>query len=221
MIWFLFRYKGRKGCGRTADNYRRKGIWTTPKCNDPGKLFESLVPKLKDLIYNITFAFYERKEKVVVTPENDQGMISMTDRKTYGRCYIVMPSPEMIIDGIRWIKVFGKAKLGIYVLTPGMLESKKTTNVKRLNPGQFLDIDVYHEVYEMLEYRDVSCNPDFAFRKDTCENEALNNITLSKYGCTPPWGPDKTKICKTKAENSSLSSKLTEEWDNIFRQIGG
>ena len=180
-----------------------------------------MVPKLEDLIYNITFAFFARKEKVVVTPENNQGIISMTDRKLYGRCYIVIPSLEMIKDGIKWIKVFGKAKLGIYVLTPGMLESKKTTNIKRLNPGQFLDIDVYHEVYEMLEYRDVSCNPDFAFRKDTCENEALNNITLSKYGCTPPWGPDKTKICKTNAENSSLGSKLNEEWNKIFKQIGG
>ena len=73
----------------------------------------------------------------------------------------------------------------------------------------------------MLEYRGVSCDPDFAFRKDICENEALNNITLSKYGCTSPWGPDKTKICKTKEDNASLSTKLKQEWDNIFRQIGG
>ena len=74
-----------------------------------------MVPKLEDLIYNITFAFYERKEILVVTPKNDQGMISMTDRKTYGRCYIVIPTPEMISYGIKWIKVFGKVKLGFYL----------------------------------------------------------------------------------------------------------
>ena len=97
---------------------------------------------------------------------------------------------------------------------------EKQTN-KNLSPGQYLDIDVDHEVYEMLEYRGVSCDPNFAFRKDICENEALNNITLSKYGCTSPWGPDKTGICKTKADNATLSTKLKQEWDNIFRQIGG
>ena len=81
------------------------------------------------------------------------------------------------------------------------------------------------EIYEILEFRGVSppvpCNPDLAFRKDTCENEALNNITLTKYGCTSPWGPDKTKICKTNAENTTLNAILNQEWKNIFSQIGG
>ena len=221
MKFFLFRYKGRKGCGRTGNNYGYKGIWTTSKCNDPEKLFESLVPKFEDLIYNITIAFHTRKERVVVTPDNYQNIISTTDRKTYGRCYIAIPTPKMISYGIKWIKVFGKVKLGIYLLTPGMLESTRKTNKKALNPGQFLDIDVDHEVYEMLEYRGVSCDPDFEFRKDICENEALNNITLSKYGCTSPWGPDKTKICKTNAENTTLNAILNQEWKNIFSQIGG
>ena len=165
------------------------------------------------------------RKKVVVTPENNQDIISTTDRKTYSRCYIVIPTLEMIEYGIKWIKVFGKVKLAIYLLTPGMLESTRKTNKRLLNPGQFLDIDVDHDIYEMLEFRGVSppvpCNPDLAFRKDTCENEALNNITLSKYGCTPPWGPDKSKICKTKAENTSLSTKLTQEWNNILSQRGG
>ena len=61
-----------------------------------------------------------------------QNIISTTDRKTYGRCYIVIPTPEMISYGIKWIKVFGKVKLGIYVLTPGMLESTRKTNKKNL-----------------------------------------------------------------------------------------
>ena len=179
------------------------------------------MPKFGDLLYNITIAFHSNKTRVVVTPENFHGIISTTDRKSYARCYIVIPSPEMLRDGIKWMKVYGKVKLQFFILTPGMLESSRVWNLRTLKPGQFLDINVDHEVYEMLEYRGVRCNPDFAFRKDTCENEALNNITLSKYGCTSPWGPDKTKICKTKAENGSLSTKLKQEWDNIFRQIGG
>ena len=180
-----------------------------------------MVPKFEDLIYNITIAFHTRKERVVVTPDNYQNIISTTDRKTFGRCYVVIPTPEMISYGIKWIKVYGKVKLGFYVLTPGMLESTRKTNKKNLSPGQFLDIDVDHEVYQMLDYRGMLCDPDFAFRKDICENEALNNITFLKYGCTSPWGPDKTRICKTKAQNASLSAKLKQEWDNIFRQIGG
>ena len=153
MTGFLFRYKGKiyhSGGGDLANNYRYNGIWTTYKCNDPEKLFESLVPKLEDLIYNITFAFFTNKTRVVVTPENYQNIISTTDRKTYGRCYIVIPTPEMISYGIKWIKVFGKVKLGFYVLTPGMLESTRKTNKKNLSPGQYLDVDVDHEVYEML-----------------------------------------------------------------------
>ena len=220
MTGFLFRYKGKiyhSGGGDLANNYRYNGIWTTYKCNDPEKLFESLVPKLEDLIYNITFAFFTRREtRVVVTPENTQGIISTTDRRKYGRCYIVTPTTEMISYGIRYIQVFGKVRIAIYHLAPGMLESTIKTDYKTLRLGQFLDIDVDHEIYEMLEYRGVACNPDVAFRRDVCYYEDLNNITLSKYGCTPPWGSDKTKICKTKAENTSLSTKLNQEWEKIF-----
>ena len=145
----------------------------------------------------------------------------MTDRKTFGRCYIAIPTPEMIRDGIKWIKIFSKVKLGVYVLSPGMLESIRRTNRISIYPGQFLDIDVDHEVYEMLDYRGVPCNSDFAYRKDTCENEVLNNIMLSKYGCTSPWGHDKTRICKTKAENTSLSTKFRHDWDKVFGIAGG
>ena len=179
------------------------------------------MPKFGDLMDNITIAFHSNKTRVVVNSTHTHGIISTTDRKTYARCYIVIPSPEMLRDGIKWMKVYGKVKLQFFILTPGMLESSRVWNLRTLKPGQFLDINVDHEVYEMLEYRGVRCNPDFAFRKDTCENEALNNITLSKYGCTPPWGPDKSKICKTKAENTSLSTKLTQEWNNILSQRGG
>ena len=90
---YIFRYEGR--VRRMADNYRYKGIWTTSTsndrypCNDPGPLFESLVPKLEDLVFNITYAFHTTGEQVVVTPENkfynNQSVISTTDRKTYGR----------------------------------------------------------------------------------------------------------------------------------------
>ena len=127
----------------------------------------------------------------------------------------------MVKYGIKWVKVYGKVELGVYLLTPGMLESTRQTNKQTIKLGQFVDIYVDHEVYEMLDYRNKSCNPDIAFRKDICENNALNNITLSKYGCTSPWGPDKTRICKTQVENSSLSTKLKEEWENIFSQQGG
>ena len=76
------------------------------------------------------------------------------------------------------------------VQDPKILRQQPAAAKKNLSPGQFLDIDVDHEVYQMLDYRGMLCDPDFAFRKDICENEALNNITFLKYGVLDAlaWG---------------------------------
>ena len=87
------------------------------------------------------------------------------DRQTYGRCYTALPTQEMMSYGIKWVKIYGVTEIGVYVHSPGLLETTRKTHKLIIKPGEYITFEIYHEVYEMLEYRKKPCESDLSFRK--------------------------------------------------------
>ena len=204
--------------GSRAKTYR-DGHWSSSQCPDPGSLFESLVARPEELFDNITIGYYSQRtsEAGIVKPDLHSEALSHFDRQTFGRCYTVIPTPEMISNGIKFVKIYGLTKIAVYVHAPGLLETTRKTNKILVKTGDYKIYEVEHEIYEMLQYDGKPCDPELSFNKDTCEHLKMEKKLLETFGCTTPFGPNKGKVC-TDFENSTKAK--TEMW-NAFSQAGG
>ena len=63
----------------------------------------------------------------------------------------------------------------------------------------FLDYE-YHQLLD-VDYGGVPCKKEKAYRKDLCTAKMIEKELIDKVGCTTPFGPDKSQICKE--ENKS------------------
>ena len=48
----------------------------------------------------------------------------------------------------------------------------------------------------MLDIGGKPCTPETGFDKDVCAESKLDEKSLEKFGCTSPFGPNKSRICK-------------------------
>ena len=219
-LYFAYSRKVADTFGSRA-KYYRNGNWATSNCTDPAALFESLVVQPHDLIENITYGFYDKPTSgaVIVKPEFPNDVLSYIDRQSYGRCYVAKPTHEMIRNGIEWIRIYGKASISVNINSPGLLEDRRTSNLK-VDIGSFKDYQINHEVHDLLEVNEKPCNDTFGYDKDYCEQELFEEKALKLFGCTTPFGTRKDKICK---DVESGSKVITEMWKNFYsggRYIG-
>ena len=216
-IQFLYFSDQLNFSGSRASFYR-KGNWASSKCSDPATLYEFLVIKPQDLLESISFGFYSKPTSAAVTiePKFSTKVLSPFDRPTYGRCYVATLTKEMTSFGIKWVRIYAKKNVEVFLHSHGMLETEGDLNKIKVNIGEFKDIDVEHEVYELLSHGEQSCNLLAEYNKDVCEHEMFERNTIKVNGCTTPFGPNKDKICK----NPAKSTTVLEEFWKIFGQSG-
>ena len=172
-----------------------------------------MVVQPHDLIYNITYGFFDKPTSgaVIVKPEFPNDVLTPLDRQSYGRCYVAKPTPEMISNGIKSIRIYGKASIAVSIHSPGLLENWKISKVDA-NIGSFKDFQINHEVHELLEINQKPCNHTLGYDKDHCEHNLFEEKALKLFGCTTPFGTHKSRICKD-AENGS--KVIAEMWKNF------
>ena len=211
-LCFAYSSKSANTFGSRA-KYYRNGNWATPNCTDPAALFESLVVKAHDLIENITYGFYDKPTSgaVIVKPELPNDVLTYLDRQSYGRCYVAKPTLEMIRNGIKLIRIYGKTSISVNIHSPGLLEDRRISNMK-VDIGSFKDYQINHEVHDLLEVNEKPCNGSFEYDKDYCEQEFFEEKALKLFGCTTPFGARKDRICK---DVESGSKVITEMWKNF------
>ena len=197
-------------------SFYRKGNWASSKCPDPATLYESLVIKPQDLLDSISFGFYSKptSDAVTIEPKFSTKVLSPFDRPTYGRCYIATPTKEMTSFGIKWVRIYAKKNVEVFLHSHGMLETEGDLNKIKVNIEEFKDVDIEHEVYELLNHGKQSCNLLAEYNKDVCEHEMFERETIQLHGCTTPFGPNKDKICKSPEKGTTV---LEEFW-KIFGQ---
>ena len=177
-------------------------------------MFESLVLKPHDLIENITYGFYDKpsSESVIVKPEFPNDVLSSLDRQSYGRCFVAKPTSEMIRNGIKWVRIYGKASIAVSIHSPSILETVKKPSKVDVSVGAFKVYQVNHEVQESVEVNQKPCNPTVGYNKDYCEDVSFQKEALKLYGCTTPFGPYKSRICN----HTDIHSKdVAEMWKNF------
>ena len=87
---------------RGADEYETKwvGYGNDSTCTDPKLLWESIVPKLEDMVSFVEFKYYHRNKEEKFTIDKMHDIVSIFDTSD-GRCYSIKPTSKMIKQGIR------------------------------------------------------------------------------------------------------------------------
>ena len=119
------------------------------------------------------------------------------DNAIFGRCVTLTPSQRQIQYGIKEIFLQLLVNSTIYIHTPGMFSKGNKQLASKINVqlGKWYNLDVHHEVHELLDYGGALCNNDKTYNMDECNNNGTEKESLKMVGCTTPYGANKTNIC--------------------------
>ena len=100
----------------------------------------------------------------------------------------------------------------VFISTPGYFISTEYHSVL-LEPNVDLTVKVTREVMEVLDYEGQPCLS--TQNRDSCIYEYIYKNLTETIGCTTPFVPDKSKICK----NSSKAKIALAIEDSIFTDL--
>ena len=205
-------------------NYRG-GKWAgNESCSDSQKLFESVVYKLEDLMVNLQYKYFSSDvdDYVENNPTLPNDLWSQTDSRgsdseSRGRCFTTIPTNKHIKLGIQEITLSVGEYVTVYIHTPGMFITAKAKSEMlqgfyiNAKSGGFYEIDVKHDLYNVLGNDGAACAPDQTYSKDACANENVEKISIAAYGCHSPFGPNKTQICQDPDKATQVLGIYAEE----------
>ena len=192
-----------KKCNLTLDDYKHSHIWvgdgSEDFCKDPLKLYEEMT---KDPFNSII-------TDVVMVGMNYDSFNPTTyvtkDSKWNGRCYeFEVPKDTKITFMVFWLS---KDAL-VYIHSPGSFHGANYKEFAVLL-GKQIEIDVMHEVFEVLDFDQQQCEtyPD---GRDKCIDEKVYELSMEQLGCTSPYGTNKSNIC-TSTETSSKAYTIFDD----------
>ena len=79
--------------------------------------------------------------------------------------------------------------------------------------GKHYSYGIHYEYHELLDYGGSPCNNEKTYQMDACNHNGTEKQSLEEFGCTTPFGPNKTKIC-TDANKGKNSSEIY--WKFMF-----
>ena len=182
------------------DDYILYGKWVGKNntCSNPEQLFESIVLKIEDVIgYVGIYHWNATKARGYCSNKDPFKDWHIYDTNKYGRCFTLTPSKEDIQYGIKMIRLQLFVNSTILTHSKGMF--LKGTH-QDIDVGRHYDFGYVQESYELLDFGGDICNDDEKYSQDICNDEAIERDLLKKFGCTSPFGPNKTKICTKQDE---------------------
>ena len=72
----------------------------------------------------------------------------------------------------------------------------------------------YHQLLD-VDYGGIPCKNERQYQKDLCTEETLEKEMIDKFGCTTPFGPNKSQICK---QENNAGKAYSLYWNNIYRK---
>ena len=159
----------------------------------------------------------EVDDYVETNPTLPNDLWSETDSRGHGRCFTTTPTEKHIKLGIQEITLTVSEYVTVYFHTPGMfITAKAKTEMLQeffLNAksGRLYELDVKHDLYNVLGNDGAACNSDKSYSKDLCANENVEMKSMEEYGCHTPFGLKKTKICQDSDKAKQVLGIYTEE----------
>ena len=199
---------------KLKDAYIEEAKWSgfgDENCTDPASMFEHMVAQPQDLIYKIEYYFFD-KEKPIKSRAKSYGskLWSFSDHRKYGRCFTAMPPNELISYGIKKVKLVLFSHVKVFFHTPGMFATNRQSTALSIIPGMYIEVDLEHEVFSMLDFGGEVCINDKDYNKDECTQNAHEKKVLQAVGCLTPFGPKKSQICGNN-ENRTIALKMYKE----------
>ena len=197
-------------------DYINNGKWATPKnnsnCSDPEKLLESIVMKVEDVIENVKFKYWNT--------EKDSGWNKsykdwhFFDTQDYGRCFTMQPSEEHAQHGIKVIELKYITYSNIFIHDAGRMYFTGAKQKTKLH--KIYDLSFNWEFYDLIDYGGDVCNHDKEYSQYFCTNLAVQEELLRRFGCTSPFGPNKSKICTNEDEGNMIMETIPKLYGTRF-----
>ena len=111
------------------------------------------------------------------------------------RCYTFSLPASIKTTGITKLLMVFNQNVDLKIHTRGMFfMTTKYINIGIEKIGAVLKYDIF----EQLNTKDKPCSPDPEYSKDDCILQQIYFESMKKFGCTTPFGLDKTSICLNK-----------------------
>ena len=194
------------GCGSAFtggryEKYKSEGRWIgygDTNCTDPKILHDNIMVKPKDLLHYARIKYF-LKSYATKVHQNSSSWIPVYKRDR-GRCFELTIKPENQFNyGIREVEIYIWFKAGskqrIYFHPPGEFLASRQRQYLDLGINEKVELDLEHQIDNVLSLGQQSCHPDPDYDRDQCMQRILFNTSMSQFGCTTPWGPNKDHIC--------------------------
>ena len=163
------------------------------------------------MVSYVEIDYYQGGKEEEYTINQLQDIVTAFDASN-GRFYSIIPTPEMIQQGIRCIKLGFVSLSKISIHAPGAYEYEADRQgVVTNSMGKKAYFQIEHELYEMLDDESDPCSEDPNYEKDKCAEDKIERFVLKEYGCTPPFVKNKGKICT----NETIAKQVMEYWNSM------
>ena len=199
-------------------DYTIYGKWVGKNntCSNPEQLFESIVLKIEDVIGYVRIDHWNAtKARGYCSKKDPFKDWHIYDTQKYGRCFTLTPSKEDIQYGINRIRLQLFGNNSLFTHSRGMFSKGTHHNI---DAGKKYDFYYVQESYELLDFGGDICNDDEKYSQHICNDEAVERDLLKKFGCTSPFGPNKTKVCTKQDKGRKANYIVTAANKNPIRE---
>ena len=122
------------------------------------------------------------------------------DSMKHGRCFTLSLSHELTKFGVKKLSFeLKRYSSAVFIHTPGNFLKASTGKMryqKLVHRGVIYRLSINHEFNELLDFGGDSCNDEKEYSRDFCTEKSVEMEMLKQFGCTSPFGQNKTQICK-------------------------
>ena len=183
---------------------------------------ESIIFKAQDIIDRLYFSYWNSVDDDPYMYREEDWF--PYDSQEYGRCFTLVPSNDHILKWIKTITLSLIKNTTIHIHTPGMFLKDNDGGQERLEKyfelGKEYQLFFNCEYHELLDgdYEDGGCKKGKAYSKDLCVDKMIDKVLNDKVGCTTPFGPNKTQICK-REDNGDTNNDNNYDTNNENRYV--
>ena len=186
------------------DEAKWVGTGSESYCQNPAELYEQVVGSFATLIDNIPIMV--KNNMIFLNSTEHFKPVDRQDLFKHGSCFTFeMPQNVRIANML----IVGNDHIDIKFSSPGNYYNEDN-RYYHISPENQADIDLNHEVFEVLDYEGEQCMDSAEYSRDDCVDNLITKTSMEMVGCTTPYLADKSSIC-TDLEKAKFASQIYEE----------
>jgi hypothetical protein len=179
----------------------------------PKDFYNEMVLQIDDIVANTKFYIEQPINgsnildlKPYETVCNGQDIFIVKPYYFNGNCYAMKVPDCLEKSGVLEVVFDFYDKTDIFIHHPGQFLSPNSRSRVDVQLGSFTKIAINHEVVQLIGGEDFStCVANYGEYSDfdDCMYQTMQKLMLEQVGCTVPWIPDKSKICRDKQKRNA------------------